>query len=164
MVNQERDNYNNFVLSLKIKKIQKILLDVIASLADKNPQILDKVFKGKYFSRHLTENVYEICSCNEEETCEVREFHSNSVKFCGDKVNSKSISLFDVNKTIDYVVDDIFKFQGKDTHIIDSIEEEEAKGSEFQENHPQKSFWQGISDSMNPFSWFSSSVGYIAVV
>lgn len=36
--------------------------------------------------------------------------------------------------------------------------EVEERGSQFQDESSHKSFWQGISDSMNPFSWLSSSV------
>lgn len=164
VANQERDNYNNFVLSLKLRKIQKIMLDMISALASKNPQILDGVLNGKFFSRYLSDGVYEVCACDRGDSCEVREFHSKGVNFCGSKVNSNKINLFDVNKTIDYVVDDFFKFQGKPSHIMDSIMEEEERGSEFENHYSNSGFWQGLTNFMNPFSWFSSSVSYIALI
>lgn len=135
VVNQERDNYNNYVISLKIRKLQRILLHVISSISEKNPQILNGILKGNYFTRHLTDWTYEVCSSNDVYSCEQREFHADNVKFCGHNVNSNKIFLFDVNRTIDYSLDDVFKFQGKDAHIIDSIMEEEEKGSEFQDNN-----------------------------
>lgn len=112
VVNQERDNYNNYVISLKIRRLQKILLDVISSLSEKNPQILNGFLRGGYFTRHLTDWVYEVCSCKDVYSCEQRDFHSDNVKFCGKNVESNKIFLFDMNKTIDYSVDDFLNSKG----------------------------------------------------
>lgn len=112
----------------------------------------------------MLNNVYEVCSCKAETECERKEFHSPEIRYCGDKVTHQTIPIFNVNRSIDYALDDVFKFQGKDIHIIDSIAEEESKGSEFNDVNEPKSIWEQMKSNFDPLSWISSSIGYIALV
>lgn len=149
-----------YVISVKLKRTHKLILGIISSLSGKISQVLNDLLRGKFFTRPLTEGIYEVCPCEKGISCNQREFHSYNKRFYGNNINYKAIF-----KSIDYIVDDIFKFPGKDVHIRvgDMIAKGEKRNFEYNyidEHSSGPSFWSGIKSSMNPFSWFSSSVGY----
>lgn len=116
IVNQERDNYNSFIVSVKLKKMQQFILGLVSSLSKTNPKLLNSYLSGDYFTRPLENNVYEVCPCEKSQRCEIKEFHHPNMKFCPNSINWKALTPFNIDKKPDYVIDEKFSFQGKDTH------------------------------------------------
>lgn len=164
IVNQERENYNMYLIGLQIRKMSKFMLDLVSILSKNNPSILNNYLQGNFFARPLTNDVYEICPCKDEQTCEMKEFHHPSLKFCDKSIKSKTLSPFDLNESIDYVIDEKFKFQGKDIHVMDSIIEQEERNGDYEESQESVSIFSEITKGLNVFGFISDWLVYVAFV
>lgn len=163
IVNQERDNYNMYLTGLKIRKLSNFILELVSIISENNPSILNNYLKGNFFTRPLTNNVYEVCPCKTKSSCEMKEFHHPNVKFCGKGLNLKEMKPFGLEESIDFVIDDKFKFQGKDIHVEESIIELEEKNGDYEENHENNSIFTEIIKGLNVFGFISDWLVYIAL-
>lgn len=163
IVNQERDNYNMYITENKLKKIQNVILRILSSLSISNPQILNDYLKGQYFTRPLENDVYEVCPCEMKEKCEEKEFHHPNLKFCSKDLTWKSLHLFKINESMDYVVDDQFVFQGKEIDIGLSIVELEERNGDYEEAHESKSIFSEMFKGVGVFGFISDWLVYISL-
>lgn len=155
IVNQERDNYNMYVIENKLKKIQDFILKILSALSKTNPQILNEFLKGQYFTRPLENNVYEICPCKKEKSCNEKEFHHPNVKFYSKDLAWKNIHPFNINESVDFTIDDIFIIQGKEIDVELSIVGLEERNGDYEEEHESKSIFGEMFKNMSVFGFIS---------
>lgn len=85
------------------------MLSLIENVAEFAPNLLNKALKINAFSRSLSNGVFEICPCENEISCNNKEFHNPKMKF-GEPTNVSILKIFNISMSLDYTIDEKFNF------------------------------------------------------